>query len=286
MPFATTSAGQIRFTVSGATDATENSQTLLMIGGGGQIGGGGSSALWWRLLPLVARRHRVIVFDHRGTGGSSPAQRGLTMADMVDDALAVLDAAGVENAHVMGASMGGMVAQHLALDHRDRVRSLALVGTTAGGRREAPNLRLTAALILGPLVGGSRTFPILAPVFYSQRTRRHERQRLKEDMRIRSSDRVGARTPFLQAAAVLGHDTRARLHELVGVPTLVIHGLEDRPISPERGRELARLIPGARLVEIPHAGHVLETEAEDRVAAAVVDHVERHTGVGRGHTLR
>ena len=282
MPFATTPAGEISYWVSGPTEATESSQTLLM------IGGGGSGALWFehgrggagatrRLLPHVARRHRAIVFDNRGNGASSPAHKGLTMADMVDDALAVLDAAGVQKAHVLGASMGGMIAQHLALDHRDRVRSLVLAGTTAGGRREAPNLRLMAALLLRPLIGESRTFPILAPAFYSRRTRRDERERLNEDMRIRSSDRVGTRTPFLQAAAIATHDTRARLHELEGVPTLVVHGLEDRVTSPEHGRELAHLIPGARLVEIPGAGHVLATDAEDQVAATVVDHLERHT---------
>jgi 3-oxoadipate enol-lactonase len=177
----------------------------------------------------------------------------------------------------MGVSMGGMIAQHLALDHRDRVRSLLLASTTAGGRREAPNLRLVAALLLRPLVGPSRTFPLVAPALYSQHTRTDERERLNEDMRIRARDRVRARTPLLQAAAIAGHDTRSRLPELDGVPTLVMHGLEDRLISPERGQELARLIPGARLVEIPRAGHLLATDAEQEVATSVVEHVDSHT---------
>lgn len=271
MPFATTPSGRISYTVSGPSEAIEGSQTLLMI-----MGLAGSGAMWWRLLSHVARRHRAIVFDNRGTGSSASAHSGLTMADMVDDALAVLDAAEVQTAHVIGASMGGMIAQHLALDHRDRVRSLVLACTTAGGRREAPNLRLMAAILLGPLVGRSRTFPLVAPALYSQRTRTDERARLREDMRIRSADRVGARTPLLQATAIAGHDTRSRLHELDGLPTLVVHGLEDRLISPERGRELARLIPGARLVEIPGAGHLLATDAEQQMAATVVDHLERH----------
>ncbi len=271
MPFATTPEGRISYTVHGPSEAIEGSQTLLMI-----MGLAGSGAMWWRLLPHVARRHRAIVFDNRGTGASSPAHGGLTMANMADDALAVLDAAEVETAHVMGASMGGMIAQHLALDHRDRVESLVLACTTAGGRREAPNLRLMAAVLLGPMVGRSRTFPLVAPALYSQRTRSDEHERLEEDMRIRSADRVGARTPLLQAAAIAGHDTRSRLHELDGMPTLVVHGLEDRLISPERGRELARLIPGARLVEIPGAGHLLATDAEQEVAASVVEHLERH----------
>jgi 3-oxoadipate enol-lactonase len=271
MPFATTAAGRISYTVSGPSEAVEDPQTLLMI-----MGLGGSGAMWWRLLPHVARRHRAIVFDNRGTGGSARVHKRLTMADMVADALAVLDAAGVQQAHVMGASMGGMIAQQLALDHRDRVRSLVLACTTAGGRREAPNLRLMAAVLLRPIVGPARTFPLLAPALYSPRTRDERRERLSEDMRIRCSDRVGALTAWMQAAAIVGHDTRSRLHELEGLPTLVVHGLDDRLVSPERGRELARLIPGAELVELPGAGHLLATDAEQQLAATVVDHLERH----------
>jgi 3-oxoadipate enol-lactonase len=271
MPFATTAAGRISYAVSGPSEAVEDPETLLMI-----MGLGGSGAMWWRLLPHVARRHRAIVFDNRGTGGSARVHKRLTMADMVADALAVLDAAGVQQAHVMGASMGGMIAQQLALDHRDRVRSLVLACTTAGGRREAPNLRLMAAVLLRPIVGPARTFPLLAPALYSPRTRDERRERLSEDMRIRCSDRVGALTAWMQAAAIVGHDTRSRLHELEGLPTLVVHGLDDRLVSPERGRELARLIPGAELVELPGAGHLLATDAEQELAAAVVDHLERH----------
>jgi pimeloyl-ACP methyl ester carboxylesterase len=273
MPYATTPASRISYTISGPSEEVEDKQTVLMI-----MGLAGSGAMWFRLLPHVARRHRAIVFDNRGTGGSSPAHRPLTMADMVRDALAVLDAAGVQTAHVMGASMGGMIAQHLALEHRDRVRSLVLACTTAGGRREPPNLRLTAAALLRPLVGATRTFALVAPALYSPRTRIEARERLGEDMRIRAADRVGAMTPLMQGAAIAGHDTRSRLHELGGLPTLVVHGLDDRLVPPEHGRELANSIPGALLVEIPGAGHLLATDAEQEVATAVLDHLERHNG--------
>jgi 3-oxoadipate enol-lactonase len=270
MPFAKTPGGRISYTVKGPLEPVQDPQTVLMI-----MGLAGSGAMWWRLLPHLSRRHRAIVFDNRGTGDSSPVRSPLTMADMVDDALAVLDAAGVQRTHVMGASMGGMIAQHLALDHRDRVQSLVLACTTPGGRREAPNLRITAAVLLRPMIGSARTFPLVAPALYSPRTRDEQPDRLREDMRIRSSDRVGALTSWMQAAAIAGHDTRSRLHELDGLPTLVVHGEDDRLVSPERGRELARLIPGARLVELPDAGHLLATDAEQDVAATVLDHLER-----------
>src|SRR5438093_7133747 len=116
MSYATTTASRISYTISGPREEVEDPQTVLMI-----MGLAGSGAMWFRLLPHVARRHRAIVFDNRGTGKSSPAHRPLTMADMAGDAIAVLDAAGVGTAHVMGAAVGGMVAEHLALEHRARV---------------------------------------------------------------------------------------------------------------------------------------------------------------------
>jgi pimeloyl-ACP methyl ester carboxylesterase len=274
MPYAITPSGRISYTLSGPTEDVESPQTLLLI-----MGLAGSGAMWFRLLPHVERRHRAIVFDNRGTGRSSAARGPLTMADMVKDTLAVLDAAEIEAAHVMGASMGGMIAQHLALDHRDRVRSLMLACTTAGGTREPPNLRLMAAAALRPLVGPSRTFALIAPALYSPRTRMEEPERLREDMRIRGADRVAPLTPLMQMAAIAGHDTRPRLAELAGLPTLVLHGLDDRLVPPRHGRELASAIPGAHLVEIPSAGHLLATDAEAEVADAVLDHLDRHAAV-------
>jgi 3-oxoadipate enol-lactonase len=269
MPFATARNGRIRYAIVGPTDPAGDPQPLLMI-----MGLAGSGAMWFRLLPHISRHHRAIVFDNRGTGNSSPARAPQTMRMMTDDTVAVLDAAGIESAHVMGASMGGMIAQHLALDHRARVRSLILACTTAVGRGEAPNLRLTAASLLRPWIGPRRTFSIVAPVLYSPRSRAEAGARLQEDRRIRASDRVGALTSLLQASGIARHDTRPRLHELEGLPTLVIHGLDDRLVPPSYGRGLANAIPGARLIEIPDAGHLLATDAEETFASAVLDHLE------------
>jgi 3-oxoadipate enol-lactonase len=270
MPFATAKGGRISYTVTGPAENAENPETVLLI-----MGLAGSGAMWFRLLPHLARHHRTITFDNRGTGDSSPARSPLTMAGMASDAVAVLDAAEAPAAHVMGASMGGMIAQHVALDHRASVRSLILACTTAGGRREPPNLRLLAASLLRPVVGPSNTFALVAPALYSPQSRANALDRVREDMRIRAGDRIGGLTPAMQMAAIAAHDTRARLPELDGLPTLVMHGEEDRLVPPARGRELASLIPCARLVEIPEAGHLLATDAEQQVADAVTAHIER-----------
>ena len=150
--------GWIAWREQGPLEADAPGEPVLMI-----MGLGASSRLWFRLLPCVARRHRAIVFDNRGTGDSSPVRSRLSMRGLAHDARAVLDDAGVESAHVIGASMGGMIAQHLALEDRASVRSLTLACTTPGGRSGVPPWRLLATAALRPMLGSRRTFPLVAP---------------------------------------------------------------------------------------------------------------------------
>lgn len=229
----------------------------------------GSSRAWFRLLPHIAREHRAIVFDNRGTGHSDRPLGLWSMDDLVGDALAVMDAAGLEDAHVIGASMGGMVAQHLALDHPERVRSLTLAATHPGRPPGNPPWRMLASLALRPLLGPGRTFGLVAPVLYSEGTRRDGRERLREDVRVRSEDATPVLTAPGQFAAIARHDTRERLGELE-MPVLVVHGTEDRLVPVAAAHELAERIPHARLELVEGAGHILMTDAEDRTAAAVL----------------
>jgi len=234
----------------------------------------GSHRDWHRHLPHLPD-HDVILFDNRGTGASSRVGGPLTMADMVRDALAVLDAAGVESAHVHGTSMGGMIAQHLALEHRERVRSLVLSATTPGGLLGKPPWRLLAATALRPVLGAQRTWPMVAPMIYSERSRLGAPQRVEEDLRIRSEHATELRTTIGQMAAIARHDTRDRLHELAGLPVTVVHGDLDLLVPLSHGRALAEGIPGARLVVLEGSAHVLTTDDEHGLAAAVREHLGR-----------
>ena len=273
-------------------DVHGDGEPLLLI-----MGLSGTRRGWYRLLPHPAPRCQAIVFDNRGTGDSDRVTGPLTMYDLVRDALAVLDAAGHETAHVLGVSMGGMIAQQLALDHRERVRSLILGCTTSGGRPRqarplgriplgageplgrllppAPPWRLLTATALRPIVGATRTFPLVTPSLYARRAREERPERVREDLRIRLADATDVRTTLAQMAAIAGHDTRSRLRELAGLDVTVLHGAEDALVPPEAGRALAAAIPGARLVMIPACGHMLTTDAEDEAAGAIVEHVER-----------
>ncbi len=252
-------------------DAHGDGEPVLMI-----MGLGGSSDAWARLLPHVSAGHRAITFDNRGTGRSPGITAPLTMKGMVADALAVLDAAGERSAHVIGISMGGMVAQHLALDHRERVRSLVLACTTAVGLRGQPPVRMLAASALRPLLGPKRTWELVKPSLYAERTRREHPERIREDLKIRNGRPTPSLTFLAQLAAIPWHDTRGRLAELDGLGVTIIHGAEDALVPPARADELAVAIPAAQLVMIPACGHMLTTDAEQESATAVLAHLARH----------
>lgn len=262
MPYAQHGSARLRWEQDGTGDA------LVLI-----MGLGGSAAAWHRLLPHLVPHAWCITLDNRGTGRSSPVTGPLTMRDLVGDVLAVMDDAGVRRAHVLGLSLGGMVAQQLALDHRGRVASLVLGCTTAHALGGQPPWRLLGASALRPLLGPQRSWELLAPAMYSARTRREHPERIQQDLAVRDSDPVHPATVGAQLAAAALHDVRGRLGELAGLPVTVVHGEEDGTMDPARARELAAGIPGARLVMIPACGHMLTTDAEEVVAQAVLAHL-------------
>lgn len=224
------------------------------------MGLGMAATGWWRTIPVLAERLRVLAFDNRGCGRSERPRGPYTLAQMADDAAAVLDAAGEESAHVYGMSMGGMIAQELALRHSPRVRSLVLGASTAGGRHHV----LPDEATLG-FVRRRESMPAeegvwaSVPYNYGRATRERHAERIGEDVvqRLRFPlDPVGYRA---QLAAAWGHDATNRLGRVVA-PTLVLHGSEDRMVPVANGRRLAAAIPAARLEVLEGAGHLYQTD--------------------------
>jgi pimeloyl-ACP methyl ester carboxylesterase len=182
---------------------------------------------------------------------------------MADDARAVMDSAGVDRAHVYGISLGGMVAQQLALRHPERVRSLVLGATHAGGpytvrpdRDVVGFLRHRMAMRHEEAAWGS------VPFNYSERARREHPERIAADLAERLSHPFPVQAYRAQMWAGALHDCSDRLDRIVA-PTLVVHGREDRMIPVENGRLLAARIPGARLLELEGTGHLYPTEAPE-----------------------
>jgi len=240
------------------------------------MGLGGSGRAWWRLLRNLPPSVRAISIDNRGTGDSDPIRGHFTLHDLAADVLCVLDAAGLESAHLMGVSMGGMVAQHLALEHRDRVASLILGSTTGASLRGAPPWRLLGAGALRPFVGPERTWELLAPSLYAPETLRDRPELVEEDLHTRGDELQDSRTVAAQLFAVAAHNTLGRLAELTGLGVTIMHGAQDTVVPPARAHELAAAIDGARLVIIEECGHMMTTDAELASAAVVFEHLDRH----------
>ena len=231
------------------------------------MGLGMNATGWWRTIPAL-EGFRVLSFDNRGVGRSERVAGPYTVGEMADDAVSVLDSAGVETAHVYGISLGGMIAQEVALRHPDRVRALVLGATTAGGANlvpadEAVNafVRLRAQMTAEHAVWAS------VPINYAERTRREGGDRIAGDIAQRLRFPVEAEYYSAQLAAAHSHDARV---EDIRASTLVVHGEEDVLIKPANGERLAALIPGAELSMWPGAAHLYFTDEPevDRFVAA------------------
>lgn len=224
---------------------------VLLEGVGGDIPG------WRRNIPHLAAELRVIAYDFRGNGRSDFLDAPMTMRTFVHDTVGLLDHLRLRAVHLYGQSFGGMVAQELALTHTGRVRSLILACTHAGIRHAVP-VRVK--------VPKDRPWESL----YSEAFLREHPDHVREDLA------AGSPQPRHAAAgqweAMRGFDSFDRLPSL-RVPTLVLHGTEDRTIHPDNGRMLARRIPGARLVLLEGTGHVYHSEQPEAADRAVLEFI-------------
>jgi 3-oxoadipate enol-lactonase len=232
----------------------------------------GHHQIWGEpFLGGLANDFDVVAYDHRGIGDSTDVPGQFTIADLADDAASLLDALGWSDAHVMGISMGGMVAQELVLRHPERVRTLVLGCTYAGGAGStlaAPGpLRMLQAMNTGDLDLAIRTAyeANLSAGFRADESR-------YEPFKT-ASLAVTVRVPAVlrQAQAAFVHDTSTRLAGIT-VPTLVLHGTADDMIVAGNGSYVADLIPGARLETLDGLGHLFWWEQPDAVAGLVRTH--------------
>jgi pimeloyl-ACP methyl ester carboxylesterase len=255
------------------------------------IGGATWSMDWWedKLCRRLAERGRLVVrYDQRDTGRSisyPPGAPGYTGADLVSDAIAVLDALEINRAHVVGLSMGGGIAQCLALEHRDRLRSLTLMSTSPidpgieGLPGMTPELQATFATespepdwhdrdaVIEHIVEGER--PYAGPGNFDEPRLRAIAGRVVD----RSNDVAASLTNHF---LLDGNDPAdPRLSRFEGLPTLVVHGTADPLLPAAHGRALAEAIPGARLIELDGVGHQLPPP---HTWQRIVDTLIEHTG--------
>jgi pimeloyl-ACP methyl ester carboxylesterase len=223
-------------------------------------------------LELLRRDFDVIVYDHRGVGASTPLSGQITIAQLAEDASELLSALELDSAHVLGISMGGMIAQELALKHPEQVRTLTLGCTYCGGPHSTQGPpwvleRLTEGMMSGDPMLALRT-AWQVNVSEAMADDAEAFAGFLETARQRS---VAVPVIMAQLQACAAHDTSTRLHQLA-MPTLVIHGTEDLMLPVENGRQVAALIAGSRLEIFDGVGHLFFWERPERAAELLRSH--------------
>jgi pimeloyl-ACP methyl ester carboxylesterase len=228
------------------------------------------------LTEILKDRFTILSFDNRGVGRSQPAAAKLSVPQMTRDTLALMDHVGWESAHIMGHSLGGLIALDLALGVKQRMRSLSLLctfargadGTRMSGKVLWIGLRMRFApktvrrdafmeLVLPPGVRGRNSAEVAALLSGAFG---HD----LADLPLKSGE---------QLSAMGKHDVTARLGELAGVPTLVVSAEHDLIARPASGRAIAAGIPGARFVEVAGASHALPVLEPERCAELLMSHM-------------
>jgi 3-oxoadipate enol-lactonase len=225
------------------------------------------SYMWHRSRPALARLYRTIALDNRGVGQSDAPPGVYSIPLMAADAAAVLDAACVENAHVFGVSMGGMIAQEFAIQYPKRVRSLILGCTTPGGPHAVQAEPAALQVIMRQGFTPEEATEAIIPFIYDEAT---PRERIDEDMAIRKKWFPTPQGYMGQLQGIFGWEAYSRLAQITA-PTLVIHGETDRLIPPANATLIAERIPGAKLTLIPHASHIFETDQPSAARHATLE---------------
>ena len=230
---------------------------------------------WRSILPALQKHHRVAYFDNRGVGGTDAPPGLYTMAQMAGDVIGLMDHLGWAQAHVVGLSMGGMIAQHVALNARGRVRSLALLATHAGGLLSPlPPPRgmlhfFQTQLARNPEAKLAALSKMLfAPEFLQTTDRAALQQGLQEDF----GEPVPTRVLVAQYAAIQRHRTADRLASLHDLPTLVVRPGRDLLVRPKESDRLVGLIPNAKLLRLDDCGHAVTRQNPKAVADALLQH--------------
>lgn len=225
--------------------------------------------MWFRTTPVLSKHFRVITFDNRGVGDTNVTKKPYTMRDQAADAIAVLDAAGIESAHVYGISMGGAISQQLVLDHPDRVRSLVLGCTAIPSQLKVmPRPKIP----LGAIFGGAKGRAAFAiKILYGSVAKKHL---IEQDMARLAHQPITMRGTRGQRHAMLKATITAADLAAISVPTLVLHGDEDVIVPYSFGKAVADSIPDAKLVTYPGAGHMYPTDYEEQANTDVLEFLQ------------
>lgn len=245
---------------------------LVLVQGAGVIGEG-----WRPQIDALRASHAIVALDNRGIGGSTYRASALTIEDMAADVLAIADAEGFDRFHLAGHSIGGLIAQEIALRARPRMLGLALLCTFERGGQAS---RLTPAIIwkglrtrIGTRAMRRQAFmELVMPGGYLAGV---DREALASQLATLFGHDLADQPAIVmkQLGAASRFDASGRLQDLAGVPTLVLSARHDAIALPEYGRALAARIPGARYVEIADGGHAVTIQCAHEVNELLAEHL-------------
>lgn len=222
------------------------------------------------LLERLAERYRVVVFDNRGAGRTGAPPGPFSMRLFADDTAGLMEALGLERAFVLGDSMGGMIAQEVALNHPEKVEKLVLCCTFCGGEQAVfPGPEVLAVLTDRTGTPEDVIRRGLAIVFPDEWVESNPGQ-VEDFVRRALLHPISDENAERQGEAIFGFSTYDRLPQ-IGCPTLVACGTADVLVPPENSRTLADRIPGARLVEFPGGGHGFSAQFHDEFARVLTE---------------
>lgn len=241
------------------------------------MGFGMRGIVWRAQIDGLQSDHRVLTYDHPGLGKSDSAESWPTMRHFGRHALRVLDELGWDEAHLVGVSMGGMIAQELVLSVPSRFRSLTLIATHPGGLRTfLPSVKGLRLFARGNLQGGRGRVKTLQELLY---TPEFLATVDKADLKRRMRDTLGERSPGAtrlgQLQAVARHRAKSRLCS-IAVPTLIVRPGRDLLVRPSNSDFLHEHISGSRLLRFDDAGHGVIFQEADALNEALREHVARH----------
>lgn len=224
-----------------------------------------SSAMWYPVREAFGDRYRLISFDNQGTGQSG-ARRRTSVAEMAADALAVLDAAGVESAHVYGVSMGGGIALEFGIRYPERTRSLILGCTMAKTPDIPPRPKWLLSLLyrISPLLKG-----LASKKFKGGYGDAAPDAAIARDKALLDQDPFSMKGVIAQGHAIIDYSVTPEQVAAVNIPALVLHGTQDQAVPYEGGKKLSEMLPNARLVTFQDIGHNYFVGAGERANAEV-----------------
>jgi 3-oxoadipate enol-lactonase len=234
---------------------------------------GGSANLWKRQVPALSSCHTVITFDNRGSARSDVPEGPYTVQTMAADTVQLLDALEIPAAHVVGSSMGAMIAQEVAIQYPDKALTLTLLGAQCGGPHafvpppaESASFEELATREMDPAERASAWLPHM----FSEGFLAANAELVKEYVDLCAQQPTSTAGLLAQWAALMSYDSWDRL-PLVTAPALILHGSEDRLVPIENADVLCVRIPNSRVVVIEGAGHGIEYESADEVNALLLD---------------